>query len=342
MIRHTDVEPGPPLAETAGSPRVYSVLGAFFHLEAIEPDDEARLDRVNALVLDWFGPRLGWTEAAFLRGIPPFRPTDLDFISGYCRTLELPSDPKERSVASDLHFGRIDYSVHCGGGAKNSQPSPYSYQFWASLLDEEPGPRLNVCSMLALTVPDTWPHEDFRARVTEIASALRLRWGAAGLTYSTWDYVTYGDWFEDKSIYAHARRFHGYDVPAYLLHTARLHDAIRSVNWLTFVGPALADRLRAEGKTLESAGPLSVSKAGDAVLIRAGDRPERGDINRLQVPPAYVAADALVRPVRASGTPAESLLYFGQPWTASEASDWLQRFGKGGVLPPPPGEETPF
>lgn len=344
MISHSDVEPSAPLAEdNKGNPRVYSVLGAFFHLEAIEPDDEARLDRVNALVLDWLGPRLAWTEASFLRGTPPFRQADVDYISGYCRTLELPADPDERSVASDFHFGRIDYSVHCGGGAKNSQPSPYSYQFWASELGDQSGPRLNVCSVLSVMVPDTWPHEDFMARITEIAATLRLRWGAAGLTYSRWDYYTYGDWFEDKLIHAHARRFHGYDVPEYLLHTARLHNAIRSINWLTFVGPALAERLRAAGKVLESAGPLAVSQAGSAVLIRAGDRPERCDINRLQVPQAYVAADALVRPVRASGTAAKTLVSFGKPWTVPETSDWLQRFGKGGVLPsaPSPDKDVP-
>ena len=167
-----------------------------FDLYGILFEGHLDLRRVNALVLDWLGPRLAWTEASFLRGTPPFRQADVDYISGYCRTLELPADPDERSVASDFHFGRIDYSVHCGGGAKNSQPSPYSYQFWASELGDQSGPRLNVCSVLSVMVPDTWPHEDFMARITEIAATLRLRWGAAGLTYSRWDYYTYGDWFE--------------------------------------------------------------------------------------------------------------------------------------------------
>ncbi|WP_437483312.1 type VI immunity family protein [Sorangium sp. So ce1014] len=338
----SSIEPGEPLASENGVPKVYSALGAFFHCELVEPDDEARFDRVNELVLGWFGPRLRWSSAPFLRTVPAFRQTDLDYVSGYCRTLELPRDPPiDRQAALDFHFGRNDYSIHFGGGRTAAAASPYSYGFWATFFTDPPEERFRVCPVLSLTVPDTWPHQDFAARVSAIAAELRLRWAAAGLTYATWD--VYGYKTSDEAIYKHARRFHGYDVPHYLNATARLHDAIRSVNWLTFVGPALAERLRQAGKKLESAGPLVVSPVGTSVLLRAGDRPERGDINRLQVPPAYVAADALVRPVRAGGTAAESLVFFGSPWSVPETSDWLQRFGQGGVLPPAPStDDIPF
>ncbi|XXT18310.1 type VI immunity family protein [Sorangium sp. So ce429] len=339
MKKPAMVDPPPPLAEKDGVPKVYSALGAFFHLEHLEPDDEARLDRVSALVDDWFGERLTFTDAPFVGGIPPFRRADLDYISGYCRTLDLPADPEERAATISFDFGRDGYSLRCSGGAKRSHASPYYYGFWSTFGGSGVEDRIPACSVLRLTVPDTWPTEDFAARVTAIARELRLRWAAAGLTYATWK--VYGYQVEDEAIYAHARRYLGYDVPHYLNSTVQLFDAIRSVNWLTFVGPALAGRLREAGQKLESSGPLQVSSVGSSVLIRAGDRPERGDVNRLQIPHAYQAADALVRPVRASGTPAQSLVLFGSPWSVAETSEWLQRFGNGGVLPPPPPPASP-
>ena len=330
------IDPGSPLAETNGNPTVFSALGAFFHLEPIELDDEARLDRVNDLVMEWFGPRLRWTQAPFIKGIPPFRRSDLDYLSGYCRTLELPSEPSAREAAIDFHFGRDDYSLRCCGGEKESHASPYRYGFWSTFGGDPPGSRFQACPVLSLTVPDTWPHEDFAARVTAIARELRLRWATAGLTYATWTVYEYQT--AERAIFAHARRHWGYDVPEYLLHTARFLDEIRSINWLTFLGPALAERLREEGKELVSAGPLEVRAEGDALRIRAGARPEAGDVNRLQIPAAYQAADALVRPVRSSGG-----MLFSGGWTRDQTAEWLQRFGKGGApLPSADPDEIDF
>lgn len=337
MIDALSIEPGAPLMEVNGVPKVYSALGAFFHLEPIEPGDEARLDRVNDLVWDWFGERLRWTEAPFARGVPPFRRIDLDYISGYCRTLELPDGPEiDRAAAINFDFGRSGYSLDCGGGANESYASPYSYEFWSTFGGDPPGVRFQACSVLSLTVPDAWPHEDFAARITAIARELRLRWATAGLTYATWTVYEYQT--AERAIFAHARRHWGYDVPEYLINTVRLLDEIRSINWLTFLGPALANRLRKEGKELVSAGPLEMSAAGDALRIRAGDRPEAGDINRLQIPAAYQAADALVRPVRSSGG-----TLFSGGWTRDQTEEWHQRFGKGGApLPPTDPDEIPF
>jgi len=337
MIDALSIEPVAPLAEAGGVPKVYSALGAFFHLEPIEPDDEARLDRVTALVWDWFGQRLRWSEAPFARGVPPFRRIDLDYISGYCRTIELPDGPEiDRDAAIDFHFGRDGYSLDCGGGAQAAHASPYSYGFWSTFGGDPPGVRFQACPVLSLTVPDTWPHEDFAARVTAIARELRLRWATAGLTYAAWTVYEYE--IAERAIFAHARRHWGYDVPEYLNYTVRFLDEIRSINWLTFLGPALAERLRKEGKELVSAGPLEISAAGDALRIRAGIRPEAGDVNRLQIPAAYQAADALVRPVRSSGG-----MLFSGGWTRDQTAEWLQRFGKGGApLPPIDPDEIPF
>ncbi|XXX80858.1 type VI immunity family protein [Sorangium sp. So ce134] len=335
----TPAAPLEPLADYRGIPQAYSSLGAFFHCELAEPGDEARFDRVNELIFAWFGRELRWSVAPFFRNVVPFRASDLEYISGYCASLELSGASREdRDALTLFHFGRDGYSIYCNGGSSPTAASPYLYGFWAELTGDEPEQRFPACPVLRLHVPDTWPADDFAARVTAIAAQLRLRWASAGYTYASWDVS--GDAISKQAIYAHARRFHGYDIPEYAGDAARFMNEIRSVNWLTFLGPALARRLRELGRELKGAGPLRVGAAGDAVVLRAGDRPERGDINRLQIPRAYQDADALVRPIRAGG----GVTFLG-PWTKTEVSEWLQRFGKGGAAPPPPpapDEDLPF
>ena len=86
-------------------------------------------------------------------------------------------------------------------------------------------------------------------------------------------------------------------------------------------GPIL-DELGARGGL--GASRLSTQAAsGDGVVIQAGGAPERGDVNRRQVPPAYREVDALVRPLRAaSGVD----LPFFAPWDEGSIERWLRRF----------------
>lgn len=316
--------PGEPLARAAGAPALYSALGAIFHLEILEPDDEPRLERAVELAYGWFGEHLRWTRRSGDVWISRFRPQDLEYIPCYVRDLDEPAvaDPSLQIFAANLaKVGRMDHEVACNGAEVEGDASPYLLRFDAEIPEVGRGPRFQPYAVLKLCVPDAWPLDDFRERVMAIAAALRLRWGAAGLTYASWDLQEYQ--VSHDRVYAHARRHPGYDVGYYEADMELWYDEIRSISWLTFLGPSIATRLEEARGPLQGSPLVSVSRAGSAVCLQAGEAPEAGDVNRLIYPRAYVEADALVRPVRAAdGRP---FVFLGR-WTEATLTDWLRRF----------------
>jgi hypothetical protein len=316
---------GAPLALSAGEPAVYGALGAIFHLETLRPDDEARLEAATTLCEAWIGDQLRFTSRSCDAWVTPFRPADLEYIACYVRDLAEPKvdDPATQLFASNLvKTGLMDYEVSCKGGESERGASPYLLRFCAEIPEVGRGPLFEPYAVLVITVPDTWPLDDFHAKVTAIAATLRLRWGAAGLTYATWplqDLQT-----PAERIYAHARRHPGYDVGYFHSDMQRWHEQLRTVNWLTFLGPALRERLEAErGKPLQGSRQIGLHAAGDAVCVVAGAAPEPGDVNRLGYPRAYLEADALLRPIRASD--GRAFVFHGR-FTESTLTDWLRRF----------------
>lgn len=316
---------GAPLALSAGEPAVYSVLGAVLHLEILRPDDEPRLEAAAALCDAWIGEQLRFTSRSCDEWVTRFRPRDLEYISCYVRDLAEPrvADPAQQIFASNLvKTGLMDFEVSCKGGDGERGASPYMLRFCVEIPEVARGPLFEPYAALVITVPDTWPIDDFRARVTEIAATLRLRWGTAGLTYATWslqDLVT-----PSERIYAHARRHPGYDLGYFHSDLWRWHEQLRSVSWLTFLGPALRARLEEKrGAKLQGSPALALHPAGDALCVVAGAAPEPGDVNRLGYPRAYVEADALLRPIRAAD--GRSFVFHGR-WTESTITEWLRRF----------------
>lgn len=316
--------PGEPLlSDTSGIPIVYRALGAYFHLESLGPDDVPALEAVNALVLDWIGEALHFSLHSTWPMLEPFRLEDLDYIPGYASDLERSSEHDDEPDVRDAEgtaagFSHDDFGLACHGGADQHHASPYSFRFFSQVPEDWPAKYLPTRAMMRITVPLEWPLDDFAARVCAIAGKLRLRWGSAGLTYSGWEVQWYND--VEKATYAHARRYTGYDVGEYVTLMQQWHRQIRTVSWLTFVGPALAEQLPPFGNG-HTPRLVSVSRLGDNLVLRAGQKPEEGDVNRLAIPPAYMEADALVRPVRASAQ-----INFLESWTETTTTEWLTRF----------------
>lgn len=310
-----------PLAISGGSPILFGALGAVFHLEELVPDDEERLERACDLLWSWFGAELRWSALSCYEGMEPARRSHLEYISTYASHL----DAEETDDENAQHFsnnltkhGRTDYYVVTHGGEDPDMASPFSVRFWAEIGDvPEDDYALPAYSVLHFTVPESWPVADFHAKVCAIAAELRLRWGAAGYTYSPQELTPGRD--AERALYAHARRHVGYDVPAYVQHTDRFFKRVRSVNWLTFLGEDIA---RDIGAPLIASPPVEVFDIQGSTLLRAGPRPERGDINRLWVPPAYQRADELVRPIRERGGDID----FFHPWDERTTAAWLRRF----------------
>jgi hypothetical protein len=312
-----------PLAARTGKPVLYAVLGATFHLELLVPEDAARFEQVNALVLDWIGPHLRSQFGSFLDVPGPFERGILDYVASLAEQLDDVVPTGDADV--DFVRGQIvrrthtDYNVYVSGSEAPRDASPFTYELWAEMPDGlvHEG-RIGAYATLRITVPETWPIADFQARVLAIAACLRLRWGSAGFGYS--HFLSGDATIAPKKIWAHARRHIGFDVPWLARNLKPFHDAIRSINWLTFLGPALIAAMPAPptaGRMVE------IAQVGDGIAFRAGHAPERGDVNRLFYPPAYVEADQMLRSVRLAD--AKDLTFFG-PWTADEIASWLRRF----------------
>ncbi|MGK3983612.1 type VI immunity family protein [Sorangium sp. So ce136] len=316
-----------PLALDGGVPSAFAALSACFHLEALAEEDAGRLERAGEIVRAWIGAELRWSWLTFADEIAPFRPVDLEYMSTYCEDLEVPqaADAGSQIVTSNLiKLGREDYGVTFKGGQTKVDASPWSFSFWAEIPEVDEGTVLRPLGVVALTVPTSVPLADFAARVHELAAVLRFRWATAGLGYATWN--VQGWETSSNALYAHARRFPGFDVGYYHRNLEAFLNRIRTVSWLTYLGPQLTDALRRSGRSLSSSRLVAVGGAGaGGVVLRAGDRPEPGDVNRLNLPRSYVEADAMVRPLRASD-PA-GIVFLG-PWDEAGVAAWLTRFEK--------------
>lgn len=313
-----------PLAMSAGEPALYGVLGMVLHLEILRPDDEARLEAASQRILDWLGDELRFTVFSADEWVQRFRPADLEYISCFCRSLEEPPAPTPGSAVLTSNLvkaTRLDYEVSCKGGEDDANASPYLVRFCAEIPEVRRGDHYQPYAVLTLSVPENYPLEVFRDNVLGIVSDLRVRWGTAGYTYAAWELSDFS--VPRARVHSHARRYPGYDVGYFAGDMSFWYNELRTVSWYTFLGENFEKRLIDARKELVSRSPLSVGRAGETLYVQAGPQPERGDVNRLGYPAAYIAADKLLRPVRApDGAP----FVFMDRWTESRITEWIRRF----------------
>ncbi|HMA94029.1 MAG TPA: type VI immunity family protein, partial [Polyangiaceae bacterium] len=174
-------------------------------------------------------------------------------------------------------------------------------------------------SFFKVTVPVDVDLEAFAALFDALRKVLRIRWGNAGYTYSSWEVLE--RYAGARAIYAHARRYCGFDVGQSVRQLERFCDAIRTVNWLTAAGPELTAKLEAVRPVgLDASNLITVLRDEHGLLVRAGQTPQIGDVNRLEFPPPYAASDRLLRPIRAT-----QANFLGR-WDERSTEAWLSRF----------------
>jgi hypothetical protein len=324
-----------PIARSmGGAPLVYAAFGVALHLERLAPADGDRLAQACDLVRAWIGPRLRFTWSSVHPEVAAFDPAggDLDLVASFPAQLRDTEGGGPASAMLAAHFDK--FGVACHGGAQRNDASPWSFRFFATARPGD-GELLRSDAMISVTVPMTTPLAELEAQAKALAAALRVRWGAAGFAYGAWEMDRYGD--TRDAIYAHARRYPGFDVGQHATWMSEFHDRMRTVSWLTFVGPGLLDRVRASGASgapgaaggtgaaLESDALVRVEAFGEGesagVVLRAGERPQPGDVNRREVPRAYAEVDRRLRAVRASEG-----IHFYAPWSAATTEAWLRRF----------------
>jgi hypothetical protein len=309
-----------PIAKSAaGAPIAFPALGFAFHLEPLVPADASGLAKATDRILAVIGPKLRWQWSSVHGEVEPFSAGAFDLIAALPGQLDdsaaqAVADERARAGASAMNAAHYDkLGVACHGGADRNVASPFTVRFF-SRVTPSGTPLLRADAMLAATMPIDTPLAELQKLAIGVASDLRIRWGALGYTYGAWELDRYGD--ARAAIFAHARKHPGYDVGQHTTYMRELHDRLRTVSWMTFVGPGLIGNLAIAPDPL-----IGVAKAGEATVLRAGERPEPGDVNRKQIPLAYQRVDALLRPLRAS-----TGLHFYAPWSAATTEAWLRRF----------------
>jgi hypothetical protein len=309
--------PGP-LSANGDNAEVYPVLAAYFQLESLVPEDEARLLAAAELVDEWIGPELRHTHLDVLKMVTPYRADDLGHMTAMPARVEMPLLEAEEDL-TDIEIRMAapeSFVLTCQGAPHWSSASPYGFVFAVDVHDGKPTDEYYPTRpAIRVTVPIDTPLEEFRLRVCGLAALLRVRWGNAGYSYSGYELSNYLP--ARDAIYRHSRRHVGFDVGFYATFLDAWHDSVRTVNWLTFVGPDLAARL-----AIPDAVPtIEISTIGDVKVLQATETPQAFDINRLTDPKGYGLVDRLIRPARA-----EEDVHFLAPWSSSTTTAWLRRF----------------
>lgn len=320
--------PGPmvePIARAPdGAPLAYAGLGFAFHLAPLEPADVAGLAAACERVNMAHAGALRWAYSSVHGAVEPFSVEVLDLVSTFPTLLANPAptgDARADRGTSAMAAAHLDrFGVACHGGPAPQRTSPASLRFFVRVRPAE-GERLRADAMLAASFPPSMPAAELEALAVAVAGDLRVRWGAAGHVYSAWELDRYGAVRE--ALFAHARRHPGFDLGQHATWMPALSERLRTVSWLTVVGPELVAKLPpsalATGPTMDD--EVSVTPCGEGFVLRAGNAPAAGDVNRDDFPRAYVAADRRLRAVRA----AEGL-HFYAPWSSRTTEAWLRRF----------------
>jgi len=177
----------------------------------------------------------------------------------------------------------------------------------------------------AATLELVLPAESDPTRLLELATAMAsqapILCGIGGYT-AVWNPFEKSTAFWD--IHGWCKRFMGLDVQDAEPMAFRVLDGIPGVNWLTLVGPSLADRLKLDLPRL--AGDLAGSGIDatvlrHALLLRAGEAPVLGDLNAGEFPSAYAELARRLAPHFVPDPPA----FWGGFAENGDTLPWLRR-----------------
>lgn len=116
----------------------------------------------------------------------------------------------------------------------------------------------------------------------------------------------------------------GYGKPVSIANASEMGLAV--VNWLTLLGPELTAAMKGGDALAQNApaevGVLPLGQGG--AMLRAGEAPGLGDVNRRDPLPLYQAVGRLVAPVVAPDEALDEVAVDGME--GDDAYDWLRRF----------------
>jgi hypothetical protein len=102
-----------------------------------------------------------------------------------------------------------------------------------------------------------------------------------------------------------ALRHPGYDVHVNNSTRIRIGKRTRGARWLTFLGDDLVEAVGGQARLRKAlSAAIKIEKAGDGLMIRAGDLPEIGDVNKKQGVPLLREVAPPLEPVTVFDDPA--------------------------------------
>ena len=192
------------------------------------------------------------------------------------------------------------------------------HAFWMELVEEANG-------FIRLMLPLEYLLDGADKLVSlcqSLGDKLVFRNGHAG--YGVNMYPGYPASFENSKIYALSRRFHGIDFGDPFSVDRFTENHIKCVNWLTFVGDPLLQRLGGRQTLKQRAEEgIIIHDLPHGVIVQAGPEPGFGDVNHNDMLPYYHAAGRLLKELRASSDEYQRWDGVGG---GSNTDAWLSRF----------------
>jgi hypothetical protein len=255
--------------------------------------------------------RLRWYATDNMTRHNPVTPRALEMLRGWLK----PGAPTRRVISIDL---------------KDSQgvDEAPEYSFWVR--GKEPGDLGHgvKANNIRCTFPGSWGAEKPDALFEFAADACAnfpYLWGHAGFVLETSPYYQ-GD--GHVAAWRLSMQHPGLDLSNPITDATRVRrKGIKGVNWLTMLGPEFVDRLGSVA-ALRSQLPTSVAiiPAGNGIIIRAGDVPRWGHVNRQDLLPEYRAVYKAVAPLQDPIVqPYTSFSLPGNDYK-EKTTAWLRRF----------------
>ena len=255
-----------------------------------------------------FGGEVRWWQDADMK---KRRPVDAD-------SLEMM--PFWMSDSETLASPLLGLYFHSGPSAKVVAPPMLNFHF-----NEVHGGY--PMSQHQIVLPSQTEAEAVVALVNEALMTFPLLWGHAGYTLY-WDELDYDrDRLAKPWTGGHLKRHPGLWSQSPIGSIAcRLYNGLQSVSWLTFLGSDYTEKLGGkDALQAQLEGAAEVSPLGQGgCLIKAGDAPELGDVNRQDILPSYRAVWSALEPVRADEDALAELWVDGMEIDDMQA--WFKRF----------------
>ena len=126
-------------------------------------------------------------------------------------------------------------------------------------------------------------------------------------------------------VYSMAQRFEGLEVDRPHSHALFIKDGIKSINWLTIVGPTLVEKIGGANELVKRLGDDNIMDLANCLIVKASEKPQLGDANQQIRVDDYRKVAKVLKPIMISS---HRNFHSGLPnrFTKESSKAWLKRF----------------